>query len=201
MSGSSAISEAYDPELAGSRAATRIMAINNVSPAPVVEVGVQSRDVTEELEALYRDRFHDFVRVAFAIVRDEEGAREAVQEGFARALRSRRTFRREAPLEAWVWRIVINAARSARAGAFAEATPGSLDEAAAQPLANGHVSVFRAWVAALPERQRLAVFLRYWVDLDYRSIAAALDIEVGTVSATLNAAHKALRRSFEEVSP
>lgn len=49
------------------------------------------------------------------------------------------------------------------------------------------------------ERQRLAVFLRYFADLDYRSIAAALDVEVGTVSATLAAAHAALRRSLQEV--
>jgi RNA polymerase sigma factor (sigma-70 family) len=66
---------------------------------------------------------------------------------------------------------------------------------------NGHVDEVgvRTWVAALPERQRLAVYLRYYADLDYRAIASALDVEVGTVSATLSAAHQALRRSLEEV--
>jgi RNA polymerase sigma factor (sigma-70 family) len=59
----------------------------------------------------------------------------------------------------------------------------------------------RAWVAALPERQRIAIFLRYFADLDYRSIATALEVEVGTVSATLGAAHATLRRSFQEVAP
>jgi DNA-directed RNA polymerase specialized sigma24 family protein len=52
----------------------------------------------------------------------------------------------------------------------------------------------RAWVASLPERQRLVVFLGYFADLDYRSIATPLDVEVGTVSATLATAHPALRR-------
>jgi RNA polymerase sigma factor (sigma-70 family) len=56
----------------------------------------------------------------------------------------------------------------------------------------------RAWVASLPERQRLAVFLRHFADLDYRSIASVLEVEVGTVSATLATAHAALRRSYEE---
>jgi RNA polymerase sigma factor (sigma-70 family) len=67
--------------------------------------------------------------------------------------------------------------------------------------ANGQAdeSSVRAWVAALPERQRLAVYLRYYADLDYRSIARALDVEVGTVSATLSSAHEALRRSMKEV--
>jgi RNA polymerase sigma factor (sigma-70 family) len=58
----------------------------------------------------------------------------------------------------------------------------------------------RAWVAALPERQRLTVFLRYYADLDYAAIAQALGVEVGTVSATLSQAHSALRRSSKEVS-
>jgi RNA polymerase sigma factor (sigma-70 family) len=57
----------------------------------------------------------------------------------------------------------------------------------------------RTWIASLPERQRLAVYLRYYADLDYRSIAAALDVEVGTVSATLSAAHRKLRNTLEGV--
>jgi RNA polymerase sigma-70 factor (ECF subfamily) len=54
-------------------------------------------------------------------------------------------------------------------------------------------------IAQLPERQRLIVFLRYYADLDYRSIAAALDVEVGTVSASLSAAHQAIRKALQEV--
>src|SRR4029079_9265723 len=74
-------------------------------------------------------------------------------------------------------------------------------ESATTPSTN-HVpekdAAVRAWVAALPERQRLAVFLRYFADLDYQSIAVALEVEVGTVSATLATAHAALRRSYQE---
>jgi RNA polymerase sigma factor (sigma-70 family) len=51
----------------------------------------------------------------------------------------------------------------------------------------------------LPERQRLAVFLRYYADLDYTAIGEALGISAGTVAATLNAAHAALRGRLEEV--
>jgi RNA polymerase sigma factor (sigma-70 family) len=56
----------------------------------------------------------------------------------------------------------------------------------------------RAAVAGLPERQRLAVYLRYYADLDYESIAAALGVKPGTVAATLNAAHSRLRGRLEE---
>ena len=43
----------------------------------------------------------------------------------------------------------------------------------------------------------VALFLRYYADLDYASIAAALGIKPGTVAATLSAAHAALRKELE----
>ena len=45
----------------------------------------------------------------------------------------------------------------------------------------------------------MAVYLRYYADLDYRAIADALEVEIGTVSATLGSAHQALRQSLQEV--
>ena len=43
------------------------------------------------------------------------------------------------------------------------------------------------------------LFLRYYADLDYHSIADALGIAAGTVGAALNAAHAALLRQLQEV--
>ena len=48
----------------------------------------------------------------------------------------------------------------------------------------------------LPDRQRTVLFLRYYADLDYRAIADVLEMEVGTVGSTLNAALAALRRGM-----
>jgi RNA polymerase sigma-70 factor (ECF subfamily) len=149
------------------------------------------------LERVYRKRFDAFARVAFSITGDEGLAREAVQETFARALRSCDGFRGEAPLEAWLWAILVNVARSSRPRPLFEYVDANGPPAPEAPPPDYD---FRRWVAALPERQRLAVFLRYWVDLDYRTIASVLGIEVGTVSATLSAAHESLRRSMKEVS-
>jgi DNA-directed RNA polymerase specialized sigma24 family protein len=53
-------------------------------------------------------------------------------------------------------------------------------------------------VAALPDRQRLAVFLRYYADLDYASIADTLGVKAGTVAAALSAAHDNLRKTLQE---
>jgi RNA polymerase sigma factor (sigma-70 family) len=152
----------------------------------------------QQLEELYRSRFLDFVRIAAGVTGDGEAAQDAVQEGFARALSALRGFRGDAPLEAWVWRIVLNAAfdRSRSRAPRPVAEP----EAAAEAVEDAPYSDFARWVGGLPERQRLAVFLRYRADLDYRSIALVLGVEVGTVSATLHAAHGTLKRLLEEVS-
>ncbi|HEV8685780.1 MAG TPA: sigma-70 family RNA polymerase sigma factor [Gaiellaceae bacterium] len=148
-----------------------------------------------DLEEVYRLRYTHFLRVATAIAGDEDAGHDAVQDGFASALRHRRTFRGEGPLEAWVWRVVVNAAKKARV-----ARTRTLDvvEGSVSNGAHADEVSMRAWIAGLPERQRLAVFLRYYADLDYRSIASVLGIEVGTVSATLASAHSTLRKQLTE---
>ena len=152
---------------------------------------------TQELEELYRRRYAHFVRVAAAITGDAESGRDAVQAGFAQAVRKRRGYRAAGPLEAWVWRIVVNEARRVRR---TTPQPEPVDEH--EPSSNGHASDdigVRAWIAALPARQRAAIFLRYYADLEYGQIAELLDVEIGTVSATLSAAHATLRKHAEEV--
>ena len=148
---------------------------------------------------IYRRKFHQFVRVAQAITRSRESAVDAVQEAFASALRNRNAFRGSGPLEAWVWRAVVNAAqRVVRA-------PHTAPLEIAEPTgSNGHASNtdddVRTVIATLPERQRLILFLRYYADLDYAAIAETLELEVGTVGATLNQAHGNLRRLLTEAS-
>jgi RNA polymerase sigma-70 factor, ECF subfamily len=146
-----------------------------------------------ELEELYERRYRHFLNVARGITGANESAHDAVQEGFAGAIRARDSFRGEGPIEAWVWRSVVNAALKSR--------QPRLTEAGAEPpetTAPAEVAELAPLVAALPERQRLVVFLRYYADLDYRSIARALDVEVGTISATLGAAHRAIRKALVE---
>jgi RNA polymerase sigma-70 factor (ECF subfamily) len=148
---------------------------------------------TTELEALYRGRYRHFVRVAAALLGDEHAAVDAVQDAFVTALRSRRSYRGDGPLEAWVWRIVVNGARRGR-----PRREQFVPDAVELPE-GGDVRPVRAAIVGLPDRQRLVLFLRYYADLDYAAIAAVLGISPGTVAATLHAAHTTLRSSLEEV--
>src|SRR5436305_12575281 len=112
----------------------------------------------DELEALYRARLNEFRRVAAAIAGDRELGCDAVQDAFASAVRKRRTFRGTGTLEAWVWRIVVNAARDARRRKPVLAEPH-------EASSNGHAHVLP--LDLLTERQREIVFLHYYADLGY----------------------------------
>ena len=143
----------------------------------------------DELEALYRARLDEFTRAATAIAGDRELALDAVQEAFAKAVRKRRRFRGDGPLEAWVWRIVVNAARDARrrhdsAADSREAV--QLDGEPREPLP----------LELLSQRQREVLFLHYYADLDYETVGAALGISSGTVGATLSTARQKLRTAL-----
>ncbi len=147
-----------------------------------------------DLERVYRSRYQAFGRSVVAITGDWDLAADAVQDGFARALRYRHTFA-GGSLEAWVWRIVVRQAIGLRrapvpaaavADAFSDPTDGELADAV------------RSAVEGLPERQRLVVFLRYFADLSYADIAEVCEIAEGTVAATLAKARARLEAALAE---
>jgi RNA polymerase sigma-70 factor (ECF subfamily) len=144
----------------------------------------------DELEALYRDKLNDFVRAATAIAGDREAGRDAVQEAFVKAVRRRRRYRGDGSLEAWVWKIVVNAARDARRR-----------RRPADELPERGTSETRPHalpLELLTDRQREILFLHYYADLDYETIGAALAISPGTVGATLSTARATLRRALSK---
>jgi RNA polymerase sigma-70 factor (ECF subfamily) len=147
----------------------------------------------QAIEELYRERYVGFRNALATVTGSYESARDAVQEGFARALANRRQFRGDGPLAAWVWQIALRAALEARgAGEL------SLDEALdPQLVAPERHPALTAALATLPPRRRLIVFLRYFADFTYADIAAACDISEGTVAATLAQAHQALAVTLE----
>lgn len=147
---------------------------------------------TQQIEAVYRERYVGFRNALATVTGDYDTARDALQEGFARALRERRRFRGEAPIEAWIFRIALRCALETR-------RPGepSLDsEIPAALVDESGDPALAAAVRALAPRRRLVVFLRYFADFSYAQIAAVLDVTEGTVAATLAQAHDALRDSL-----
>ena len=140
------------------------------------------------------------LELAAAIVESAEAADDVVQEAFASAVANRASFRGSGAASAWIWRIVVN-------GALSRRRRGALERRMTKWLKTGrdHAeeprpdhSSFRAAVARLPERQRAALFLRYYADLDYAAIAELLSIRPGTVGKLLHDARATLRTAMGE---
>jgi DNA-directed RNA polymerase specialized sigma24 family protein len=149
----------------------------------------------EAIERVYRGRYVGFVKAMMAITGNREDARESVQEGFARALAGRRSYRGDGSIEAWIWRIVFRVALERRRrpteepfeDSFALALPGP----AVDPVLNDALR-------DLPKRQRMIVFLYYLADLSYEEIGEAGGISEGTVGASLSHARRALAEALRD---
>src|ERR671931_1201881 len=167
-----------------------------VAPAP----RAVSDPALELIEEIYREQAPRFRRVATAIVESAEAAEDVVQEAFASAVANRGSFRGSGAASAWIWRIVVNGALSRRRRGrlerrMTEWLKLGRDHAEDRHPAEGS---FRAPVARLPERQRTVLFLRYYADLDYASIAELLSIRPGTVGKLLHDARATLRSAMGE---
>lgn len=142
---------------------------------------------TRAIEQLYRDRYVGFRNALAAVTGSSDTARDAVQEGFARALARRGQYRGDGPLAAWVWRIAFRCALETRG--VRDVPMEAVDPQLLEPERNPALAFA---LASLPPRRRLIVFLRYYADFSYADIAAACDVSEGTVAATLARAHQAL---------
>jgi RNA polymerase sigma-70 factor (ECF subfamily) len=145
----------------------------------------------EEIEALYRERYRAFRNGLLPLTGTQERAHDAVQEAFARALRQRKDFRGDGPLEGWIWRIAFRVALANRREPRTQSLEDAFDLAEI-PHPERDPELAEA-LLRLPPRRRLVVFLRYFADLQYDRIAALCGISEGTVAATLARAHGDLR--------
>jgi RNA polymerase sigma-70 factor (ECF subfamily) len=119
-------------------------------------------------------------------------AEDATSEAFARALADWPRVSSMTSPTAWVYTVALNQVRTGLRRTVLERRYASRDRA---PVADGPEppadNVWRA-VAALPERQRIAIALRYVLDLPEAEIATVMNVRRGTVAATLHAARARL---------
>lgn len=151
----------------------------------------------------YERTYQAAFRTALGIVRNASLAADVTQEAYAAAYHHRDRFRGSVLAEAWLHRIVVNAALSALRRArpvvheIAIADPASPD---ASGQAAERLALLDA-LDALSPRQRSAVILRYYHDYDYATIARILDTTSTNVGAMLSRALDRLRVELEPTAP
>jgi RNA polymerase sigma-70 factor (sigma-E family) len=163
------------PEAAPSRAATSAREVAQPDPT---------------FAELYRDAHADMVRLAYLLTGCVEVARDVVQDAFVSVYNA---WSRVREPRAYLRRSVVNGCTSHHRRVFRDRRHQS-EPAPAVDL--GADELFDV-LAALPARQRAAVVLRYWHDLDERAIADALGCRVGTVASLLHRAMVRLREVIE----
>jgi RNA polymerase sigma-70 factor (ECF subfamily) len=182
------------------------------SQSPVVDlsdgqIGVEivaacrsgDRDAFRALYDFYKGRVYSIA--LFFFHGDEAAASDVTQQVFLKLMTSIGQFRGDAQFSTWLYRLVVNACTDAarirksnaaladRPALEAFAGPGSQEEDYARAQMANSV---RAAVSALPPKFRIAVLLRYFEDLSYEQMAAALDCSMGTVASRLSRGHKIL---------
>ncbi len=150
------------------------------------------------------------VHFVYRLVREPALAEELAQEVFLRVFRARRNYRPRAKFTTWLFRIATNVALNAlRDGRMRRWGETSIDAEDAGPqvaqlsapgptaeqrlLEAERARQIRAAVESLPEKQRLAVLLHKYQDLDYAEIAPILGCSESALKSLLFRAYEALR--------
>jgi len=153
-----------------------------------------------------------FVRM----VRDRALAEDLAQEAFLRVYQARERYQPEARFTTWLYRIAtnlaLNAIRDRRSdpvvldtaaeadGEFASALDRAADK---RPTMEERLAesdrqrLIREAIEALPEKQRAAVILHKYQDVDYRQIASILKVSESAVKSLLFRAYESLRVRLE----
>ncbi len=139
-------------------------------------------------------------QLCLRIACDATDADDAVQETFVDVLRGIRSFRGEARLTTWLFRIAIRAATRVRnrsaARRHAAVDTDDLagdDDPAAQAADRDSASRLLAAIDELPAAQRAVVGLAAIEGIPHAEIAAVLGIPVGTVGSRRHEARDRLR--------
>jgi RNA polymerase sigma-70 factor, ECF subfamily len=168
-----------------------------------------SREAFDDLVRRYQGPILNLVR---AMTSADGDAEDLAQETFVRAWRGIARFRSDSTFRTWLYGIAVNVIRTRRQRGsrlrrlFGDPGPSvdggpdplervSIDDGIVEPLAMRQV-IDRA-LATLPDDMREAVVLRDVQGLEYREIAAALGVPIGTVESRIFRARQRLRPLLE----
>jgi RNA polymerase sigma-70 factor (ECF subfamily) len=153
----------------------------------------------------------------YRVTRNTHLAEELAQEVFLRVYRARATYNAEAKFSTWLYRIASNLSvnyirdtkyerpeMSVSLDEPDEETGTTLDladksmTAEQAMLRRERLEAIKRHVQALPERQRNAVLMHKYQDMDYRQIAEVLNISESATKSLLFRAYETLRERLKE---
>ena len=157
------------------------------------------------------------VSLMYRMAHNAAAAEDLAQEVFLRVYRSRGTYQASAKFTTWLYRIATNLAMNFRRDTRHERPENqvSLDEPAGEDapkidvadqrltaeqnlLRRERLQEIRKRVQSLPERQRLAVVMHKYQQMDYKEIAEVLKLSESATKSLLFRAYETLREQLKE---
>ena len=139
-------------------------------------------------------------RLAMGMLRSETEAEDAVQEAVFKAWRAHGRFRPGAEMKPWLLAIVANECRRLlrnRWWSVVKVSGGSEPTPPGVPEAGADAAGLRRAIHRLPHDQKLAVVLRYYLDLSFDEMAEILKISTKAAKSRTYRALERLRLSPE----
>jgi len=171
----------------------------------------------EELVAQFEGSVY---ALCFRLLNDAEEARDAAQETFLKVYRGLGSFRGDAGLKTWIYRIAINQAmnqqrwwrrrhreetislditRGSSERTIGELLPGPAASPEALAISNERESSIIRALGEIKQEYRIALILREIEELSYEEIAETLSISIGTVKSRIARGREELRRRVKEL--
>ena len=149
------------------------------------------------------------IHFVYRMIQNQAVAEELAQEVFLRVYRSRSTYEPTAKFTTWLFRIAthlaLNSLRDGKNRRYEERLDDQTDDLPARQVADLRPSVeqsmvfearldeVRRAVASLPEKQRAAVLMHKYEELEYSQIAKVLNCSESAVKSLLFRAYETLR--------
>ena len=157
-------------------------------------------------KALAERHYVELYRYALSVLREERAAEDAVQEAFERAFAALGRYPEERlramRLRPWMYKIILNVARN-RLRERREVPVEEISSAGVALSDEGREGVMDVLAALgrLPERQRVAVTLRYLQDLPYAEISGVTGWPEGTAKTLVRRGVARLRKIMAVENP
>lgn len=135
------------------------------------------------------------LRMCYVYLRDQELAKDAVQETFLKAYRGLSTFRSESSVKTWLIQIAINTCKSMKRSAWwryidRRVTPEDIPQTVMM-TEEDDMDVM-CDIIQLPSNLKEVIMLYYWQEMNVTEIAQALGVSQSTVSRRLKHARNRL---------
>jgi RNA polymerase sigma-70 factor (ECF subfamily) len=190
-----------------------MVAVAALEPDAELMLRVKEGDAQSFALLLQRHR-NPIIHFLFRMVQNQALAEELAQEVFLRVYKARASYEPTAKFTTWLFRIAthlaLNSLRDRRNERLFESLDGGQENGREVPDAQPSIEQellkelrarqIRAAIAKLPEKQRAAVLMHKYEEMDYAQIARVLGCSESAVKSLLFRAYETLRARLAHMS-